>query len=127
LDGELPATRAARLEAHLRTCPHCLGELDALRGIGGHIRAASDQVYVSQDFDQRVLRTVGYLQVTGRRQKRAIRRPLVVLGIALLTLFGLVKHFLSEPVRAPVPAAQPAAAVAPGPAGVPLPTEQERR
>lgn len=127
LDGELPAVRAARVEAHLRTCPHCMGELDALRGIAGHIRAASDQVRVRRDFDQRVLRTVGYLQVTGRRQQRALRKPLVVLGIVLLTLLGLVRHFFSQPVGPPVPVPQPAAAVAPGPGGAPMPPDQDGR
>jgi len=33
LDGELPAARRARLEAHLRVCPHCQGELQELSGI----------------------------------------------------------------------------------------------
>jgi len=109
LDGELPAARAARLEAHLRVCPHCRGELNALIGIAEHIRAASRQLEVSQEFDRRVLRAVGYLRVTGRQQvrRRSLVRPVVGLIAAMLALLGMAWHLLTRP-PAPRPASEPA-------------------
>jgi anti-sigma factor RsiW len=109
LDGELPAARAARLEAHLRVCPHCRGELNALIGIAEHIRAASRQLEVSQEFDQRVLRAVGYLRVTGCQQvrRRSLVRPVVGLIAAMLALLGMAWHLLTRP-PAPRPAPEPA-------------------
>jgi len=113
LDGELPAARAARLEAHLRTCPHCREELDELSGIARHIRAASTHLEVSCDFDQRVLRSVGYWRVKGRQtRQRTLTKPLTIIAAILLGLLGLVRHFFAEP---PVPEPQPAAVVAPAP------------
>lgn len=127
LDGELPAARAARLEAHLRACPHCQAELDAMGGIAQHIRAASSSVEVSHDFDQRVLRTMGYWQVTGRRYGQAtMLRPLLVVATILLALLGVIRHFLSEPVRMPAP--QPVRpVVAPASPGGPVLPDGERR
>jgi anti-sigma factor RsiW len=127
LDGELPAARAARLEAHLQVCERCRAELTAMRNIAQHIRAASGEVKVSTDFDQRVLRAVGYYSTT--RGKRKVRAgPLAVAAVILLTLLGLIRHFLWEPFRPPVRAAQPAAAgVAPAAVGVPLAVDQEDR
>lgn len=97
-------------------------------GIAGHIRAASKQFQVSQDFDQRVLRAVGYIQITGRQvADRSYLRPLVMLMLALLALLGLIWHYLSPP-----PVAQPQAAaaeIAPAPASSPIPVappQQER-
>ncbi len=115
LDGELPATRAARLEAHLRVCPHCQGEVNELRGIAGYIRSASHELQVSRDFDQRVLRAVGYFQVASRQTRtRSYLRPLLVVAVTLLALLGLVQHFLGD--RPPsYSSLQPArASVAPG-------------
>lgn len=126
LDGELPAARAARLEAHLQVCPYCRAELEAMSGIGSYIRAALGKVEVSHDFDRRVLRKVGYLQVTGRR-RRTLTKPLTVLAVILLGLLGLVRHFLSQPASPPLPATQPTAVVAPATPGGPVATERERR
>ena len=107
LDGELPATRAARLEAHLRVCPHCLGELTEINGISAYIRSASQELHVSQGFDQRILHAVGHYQTTGRHAKsRNYMRQLVIATIMLLSLLGLTQYFLldrppsSQPVRA---------------------------
>jgi anti-sigma factor RsiW len=129
LDGELQAARAVRLEAHLKTCPHCQAELRAMRGISAHIRAASTELQVSQDFDQRVLRTVGYLEVTGRiRKQRSFLRPLVVAMVTLLSLLGTVRYYLQRPAPVPVPVPQSAAAVAPAaPQSAPLPLPDSRR
>jgi len=116
LDGELPAARAARLEAHLRLCPHCRGELKAMIGIADHIRAASTGLEVSHDFDQRVLRAVGYWEVTGRRvaRPRSLLRPLFFVAVVLLALLGIIWHYLAPPPsRQPQPAA---AQIAPAPA-----------
>ncbi len=124
LDGELTAAQAARLEAHLRVCPHCQGELQELSGISTYIRAASQGLRVSQDFDRRVLRTVATYQLAGRvqRSRRSLLRPLIVAGIALLGLLGALEHFLTRPPLAPpLPRTQPSAAAvapaAPGPMG----------
>ena len=113
MDGELPATRIARLEAHLRVCPHCQGELQEMTGISTYIRAASHQLTVSQDFDQRVLRAVASYQVGTRVQRRqqSRLRPLVAVAIALLALLGLIQHFLFGPPTA-TPLPQPSAAAA---------------
>lgn len=133
LDGELPAARAARLEAHLEVCERCRAELTAMRSIAQHIRAASGEVKVSNDFDQRVLRAVGYYSITRGRAKRKVRAgPLAVAAVILLTLLGLIRHFLWEPFRPPVRSPQPAAAgVAPAAVGAPLAldqaTDQEER
>ena len=127
LDGELAAARKARLEAHLQVCPHCRAELEAMSGIGSYIRAALGEVDVSHDFDHRVLRTVGYLQVTGRRKHRTLTKPLVVVAMSLLALLGLIRHFLSQPVGPPLPAPQPAAVVAPASPGVPVAPDRDRR
>jgi anti-sigma factor RsiW len=113
MDGELPATRIARLESHLRVCPHCQGELQEMTGISTYIRAASHQLTVSQDFDQRVLRAVASYQVGTRVQRRqqSRLRPLVAVAIALLALLGMIQHFLfGPPTAAPLP--QPSAAAA---------------
>ena len=129
LDGELAVTRARRLEAHLRVCPHCRGELNAIIGIADHVRAASRGVQVSRDFDQRVLRAVGYYQVTGRPvvRQRSLVRPVVAAAVALAALGGLIWHFLAlPPVSQPQP--QPAAAmVAPAPASPAGPALPNRR
>lgn len=127
LDGELAATRAARLEAHLRVCPHCRGELNSMLGIADHVKAASRGLQVSQDFDQRVLRAVGYLR-TGREQvaQRSFLRPLLVTLAALAALAGMTWHYLWRP---PIPEPQPSAAVvapAMGSPGAPLPPGQRR-
>jgi anti-sigma factor RsiW len=129
LDGELPAARAARLEAHLRVCPHCASELNALRGISEYIRAASQELQVSQGFDQRVLRAVGYYQVSTRpRRARSLTRPLLVLAAILLGLLSLLRHFFLEPARPPLPVPQPSASVAaPAPIAAPLPVDGARR
>jgi anti-sigma factor RsiW len=113
MDGELPGTRIARLEAHLRVCPHCQGELQEMTGISTYIRAASHQLTVSQDFDQRVLRAVTSYQVGRRVQRRqqSRLRPLVAVAIALLALLGLIQHFLFGPPTA-TPLPQPSAATA---------------
>ena len=106
LDGELPAARALRLEAHLRLCQHCRNEISALQGINDHIRAASRNLTVSQDFDQRVLRAVGYYRVTtARRERRPLTKPLVILALILLALLGMIRHFFSrqQPLPLPVP------------------------
>ena len=114
VDGELPAARVARLEAHLKVCPHCQAEVQDMRGISGYIRAASTVLQVSQDFDQRVLRTVGYLEVTGRiRNQRSFLRPLLVAAVTLLAMLATVQYYLSGPPPVPVPVPQGAAAVAP--------------
>ncbi len=116
LDGELSATRAARLEAHLRVCPHCQGELNELSGISSYIRSASRELQVSQEFDQRVLRAVGYFQIAGRqRRQRSWLRPLVVVAMVLLALLSLVQHFLADRPAMPLPQPQGARAV-----GVPI-------
>lgn len=132
LDGELPARRAARMEAHLRVCPRCRGELNAMIGIAEHIREASKGLQVSQDFDQRVLHAVGYLEVTGRQvaKQRSPFRTLLLVSIAALALLGALWQFvLAPPPAAPAAVAEPVAAqVAPAPpaAPVPLPTERRR-
>lgn len=128
LDGELHAARVARLEAHLRVCPHCQAELHDMRGISAYIRAASTELQVSQDFDQRVLRTVGYLEVTGRiRKQRSVLRPLVVAAMVMLAMLATVQYYLSGPPPVPVPMPQGAAAVAPAaPQAVPLPAPDTR-
>jgi len=110
LDGELPAARKARLEAHLRVCPHCQGELQELSGISHYIRAASQELRVSQDFDQRVLRAVTSYQVVARVQhrRRSLVRPLIAVAIGLLALLGMAQHFLLDHPAQPLP--QPSAA-----------------
>ena len=129
LDGELPGARAARLEAHLRVCHHCQQEMAALRGINDHIRAASRHLRVSQDFDQRVLRAVGYYRVTTmRRERRPLVKPLVVLALILLALFGLIKQYFSRNLSLPVRAPQPAVGgYAPAPHAAPTLPGRDRR
>lgn len=130
LDNELPAARRARLEAHLRVCPQCQGELQELSGISRYIRAASQQMRASQDFDQRVLRAVTSFQVAARVQprRRSPVRLLVAVAIALLGLLGMLQHVLLKPP--PQPLLQPravgavAAPVTPAPAA---PDDQSRR
>jgi anti-sigma factor RsiW len=110
MDGELGAARAARVEAHLRTCPHCREELEALSGIGHHVRSASSDLRVSTDFDRRVLHSFGYWRVTGRPvHHRPLLRPLVAIAMVLLAMLGLIRHYFSEPFRLPRPVAQPSA------------------
>ena len=127
LDGELPATRAARLEAHLRVCPHCQGEMNELRGIAGYIRSASRELQVSRDFDRRVLRAVGYYQIAARQTRtRSYLRPLLLAAVSLLALLGLVQHFLTD--QPPTsPQLQPArASVAPALPSAPIPARDRR-
>ncbi len=123
LDGELPAARAARLEAHLRTCQRCREEMAALEGISDQIRAASRHLQVSRDFDQRVLRAVGYYQVTrAERRRKPLTKPLVVIALILLALLGMIRHFFSRTLALPV--RSPAAAVsglAPAASGAAMP------
>ncbi len=129
LDGELPAARAARLEAHLRTCQRCREEIAALEGINDQIRAVSHDLQVSQDFDQRVLRAVGYYQVTrAQRQRKPLTKPLVVVALILLALLGMIRHFFSRtlplPARAPVPAVS---GLAPAASGAAMPDRDRDR
>ena len=133
MDGELPRARAVRLEAHLKTCPHCQAELEALGGIATRLRAASSSLQVSHDFDRRVLRAVGYWQVTGwQRPIRSYLKPLLVAALALLGLLAGVWHFLARPFEAP-PAWQPqpvmpvVAPAAPGAPPIPLAPEGNRQ
>ena len=114
LDGELPAARAARLEAHLRVCPHCQGELQELSGISRYIRAASQEARLSQHFDQRVLRSVTTYQLAQRTlRRRSLRRPIVIATVVLLTLLSLLWQFLRTlPAPAPTRMPQPSAAAA---------------
>jgi anti-sigma factor RsiW len=128
LDGELAAVRAARLEAHLRTCPHCRGELNSIIGISSRVKAASREVQVGEEFDQRVLRAVGYLE-TGSRQvvRRSPLNTLLLAVLALLASFGLLWRFFWEP---PAWRPQPqtaVGAVAPAPTSPGAPVEKERR
>jgi hypothetical protein len=110
----------ARLEAHLRVCPHCQGELQELNGISHYIRVASQDLRVSQDFDQRVLRVVGSYQVAGRvLRRRSLVRPLVAVAVILLALLGMLQHFLQN--RGPAPLPQPAAAGAMVSPAAPMP------
>ncbi|MBN1459011.1 MAG: zf-HC2 domain-containing protein, partial [Armatimonadetes bacterium] len=102
LDGELPAARAARLEAHLKVCPHCQAELDAMGGIATRLRELSNLVEVSHDFDGRVLRAVGYWRVTGwQRPVKSYLKPLVTVAFILLALLAAVWHFFAEPMPPP--------------------------
>lgn len=129
LDGELPLARAARLEAHLKVCPHCQAELDALGGIATRLRAASSSLRVSHDFDRRVLRAVGYWQVTGwQRPTKSYLRPLVIAALALLGMLAGVWHFFSGPFEPP-PTWQPqpaAAIVAPASPNAPIPAAPQK-
>jgi anti-sigma factor RsiW len=129
LDGELPAARKARLEAHLRVCPHCQGELQELSGISRYIRAASQSLRISQDFDQRVLRAVTSYQVAAlvHRRRRSLVRPLIVVAVVLLALLGMVQHFLWERPAQPLPQPSAAAAVVAPAAPAPVAPEKERR
>ncbi len=127
LDGELPRARAARLEAHLRKCPHCRAELEAMGGIADHIRAASRELQVSHDFDRRVLRAMGYWQVTGRPiAEPKLLKPLLVVATVLLAMMGMVRYYLSQPYGPPAPVAQPAAAVAPAWPGGGIAPDEDR-
>ena len=131
LDGELPAARTARLEAHLKVCPHCQAELDAMGGIASRLRELSNLVEVSHDFDGRVLRAVGYWRVTGwQRPVKSYLKPLVTVAFILLALLAAVWHFLSQPIAptpqpAPVPAYSVTAPVAP--TAAPVPEERDQR
>lgn len=130
LDGELAATRASRLEAHLRACPHCQAELAAMRQVSSHIQAISGEIQPSRDFDRRVLRAAGYYQVTGRqaRRRRALARPLAAVIVMLLGLLTLARHYLTPPPVQPLtPAPQAAAAVAPASPALPLTADRNRR
>ena len=130
LDGELPATRKARLEAHLRVCPHCQGELQELSGISHYIRAASQGLRVSQDFDQRVLRAVTSYQVVARvmHRRRSLVRPLIAVAIVLLALLGMVQHFLLDRPTQPLPQPSAAGAVVSPPAPAPMaPNRDDKR
>lgn len=100
-----------------------------MRGIAAYIRAASTELHVSQDFDQRVLRTVGYLEVTGRiRKQRSVLRPLVVVAMMMLALLATIQYYLSGPPPVPAPMPQGAAAVAPaGPQNAPPLAPDARR
>lgn len=100
-------------------------------GIADHIRAASEQLEVSHDFDQRVLRAVGYWEVTGRRVTRpqSLLRPLVLLAIALLAMMALIWRFLASPASPPASRPRPAPAQmapAPAPPGSPAASPSRR-
>ncbi len=127
LDGELPAARTARLEAHLKTCPHCQAELEALGGISARLREASDLVEVSHDFDRRVLTAFGYWRVTGwQRPVKSYLKPLVLIALFLLAMLGAVWHWFTRPIE-PVPEPAPAYSVAaPAPTAGPPPVSRER-
>ncbi len=131
LDGELPAARAARLEAHLKTCPHCQAELDALGGIATRLRAAASTLEVSHDFDRRVLQAFGYWRVTGwQRPVKSYLRPLVLAALALLAMLAAVWHFMTQPIEPlpePVPVRPVVAPATPGAPSPAIPERQRRR
>lgn len=121
LDGELPALRAAKVEAHLKTCPHCQAELAAMGGIALRLRAASQLIEVSHDFDRRVLRAVGYFRITGwQRPVKSYLRPLLIVMATLLAMLAAVWHFCTRPIEPPVWQPQPAVSAVTPPAA-PLP------
>jgi anti-sigma factor RsiW len=129
LDGELPRARAARVEAHLKVCPHCQAELDALGGIATHLRAASNSLRVSHDFDRRVLRAVGYWQVTGwQRPTKSYLRQLVWVAVTLLGMLAGVWHYFTRPFEPPPTwAPQPAMpVVAPATPNAPIPIAPQK-
>ena len=129
LDGELPGVRAARLEAHLKVCPHCQAELDALGGIASRLRAASTSLRVSHDFDRRVLRACGYYQVTGwTRPTKSYLRPLVLAALCLMAMLAAVWQCFTRPFEPP-PVWQPARVtpvVAPAAPSAPIPVAPQR-
>ncbi len=97
-------------------------------GIADHIRAASRELEVSHDFDGRVLRAMGYWQVTGRPiAQPKMLKPLVVVAAVLLAMLGMVRYYLSRPYNPPVPAPQAAAAVAPASPGGTIAPDRDRR
>ncbi len=97
-------------------------------GIADQIRAVSREVQVSHDFDRRVLRAMGYWQVTGRQviAEPRLLRPLVVVAAILLVMTGLVRHYLARPYAPPARALQ-AAAMAPAAAGAAIAPDRDRR
>lgn len=58
VDGALPTTAVARIEAHLGDCAHCSRELESWRQVAVGL-GALDRFAPAQGFDDRVMRAVG--------------------------------------------------------------------
>lgn len=73
LDGELPAADAASVEAHLRRCPSCRSESEALRALAAQIAIPPAGAVPAEQVWQAIERRLDAAQ---RQRRRVIRAPL---------------------------------------------------
>jgi len=131
LDGELPAERAAALQAHSAACPRCAAELEALRRANERLRSTfrapvpEEDVRIARVEAQPQARLAQEASVGGRpvrrREGRAPRRRSTRwivsagLGLAAAAALGIGLLFQARTPVQPAPAALPPVAERPAP------------
>src|ERR1700745_2794946 len=71
LDGDLPESERAILEAHLRACADCRATLEKLRGVVARARALDDRPPTT-DLWPAIARHVGVVSLDARRARRRL-------------------------------------------------------
>lgn len=115
LDGELPPTRRARIEAHLKQCPQCRQAIEIMGLTGSLLRAAVEQEAAAVDFGgfaDRVLQAARAERPLPRRRALGLRlgnllaaRPLAwaAAAVLVLALAILLPRLLAPPAAVPTP------------------------
>jgi len=114
LDGELPATERAALEAHLETCNDCSAVLSDLRRVVDRARVAEEYV-PRRDLWPGIASRIGATRAAspriGRRWSFSLPQ-LAAAAILLMTLSGgaawLLRPTALSPVRGPIATMAPA-------------------
>jgi TolA-binding protein len=103
-DGRLAGAELASFERHMRACPACLREAQALEAPGAALRAGSvgkrDELHVRRERTRLLASFDGELVVAGRRWARWLLWPVpvAVVVVGLLIIFWHVRPV--EPARA---------------------------
>ena len=85
LDGELPESERATLEAHLRACPDCRATLEQLRRVVARAQALDDTPPTT-DLWPAIARHVGVVSLDARRARRRLSFTVPQLAAAAVAL-----------------------------------------
>src|SRR5438132_10355929 len=85
LDGELPESQRATLEAHLRACADCRATLEQLRRVVARAQALDD-LTPAADLWPAIARHVGVVSLDARRARRRVSFTVPQLAAAAVAL-----------------------------------------
>jgi hypothetical protein len=103
LDGELPESERATLEAHLRACADCRATLEQLRRVVARAQALDDRPPTA-DLWPAIARHVGVVSLDARRARRRLSftvPQLAAAAVALALLSGGSAWLLRRPTAGP--------------------------